>query len=112
MITTVSPPAVRRLLLTSFSCTVTVATSPLRRVAFEVEIVEVARLKTPGFTTTLFAYLFSIVIGIGLVGVWWGIIIANLSGGIITFLLARNIIKQLLRKQTLDNNYKNSFGDL
>jgi putative MATE family efflux protein len=61
--------------------------------------------------TTLFAYLFALVIGMDLVGVWWGIIIANLSGGIISFLWARNIIKQLLRKQTLDTNYKNSIGD-
>ena len=50
--------------------------------------------------TTLFAILFAIVLGMNLIGIWFGIVIANVSGGVISYFWARKIIKDLLAKKT------------
>ncbi|MDH5186614.1 MAG: MATE family efflux transporter [candidate division WOR-3 bacterium] len=42
------------------------------------------------------AFIFSIVLNLKLTGVWWGIVIGNISGGIFAFFWARIYIKYLL----------------
>jgi Na+-driven multidrug efflux pump len=46
------------------------------------------------------AFIFSMVLNLKLTGVWWGIVIGNISGGIFAFIWARIYIKNLLAKQT------------
>lgn len=46
------------------------------------------------------AFIFSVALGFKLTGVWWGIVIGNISGGIFAFIWARIYIKSLLAKQT------------
>jgi putative MATE family efflux protein len=43
----------------------------------------------------MFAYLLSTVLGIGLTGVWWGMVIGNTGGSIIAFVWARHYIARL-----------------
>ncbi len=41
------------------------------------------------------AYLFAVVMGFSLPGVWWGFIVGNVSGGIISYIWARSYINRL-----------------
>jgi len=43
----------------------------------------------------IFAYLLSTVLGIGLTGVWWGMVIGNTGGGIIAFVWAKYYVSTL-----------------
>ncbi len=43
----------------------------------------------------IFAYLLSTVLGIGLTGVWWGMVIGNTGGGIFAFIWAKLYITRL-----------------
>ncbi len=46
--------------------------------------------------TPLFVILFATILNIGLTGVWWGIVIANLAGSMIAFLWGKVYIDKLL----------------
>ena len=48
------------------------------------------------------AYIFSILLGWGENGVWWGIVTGNLLGGIVAYTAARIYIKRLQRIKTHD----------
>ena len=48
--------------------------------------------------TSLLSYLFSTSLGLGLIGVWWGIIIANLVGSSVSFVWASIFVKSLKKK--------------
>lgn len=43
------------------------------------------------------AYLFAVILGFGLSGVWWGFIVGNVTGGIISYVWARSYIDRLRR---------------
>ncbi|MDK2974331.1 MAG: hypothetical protein PWP08_702 [Methanofollis sp.] len=45
-----------------------------------------------------FAYLLAVPLGWGEAGVWWGIVIGQIGGGVVTFLCARLYIRGLLRR--------------
>ncbi len=47
-----------------------------------------------------FAYLLSTVLGIGLTGVWWGMVIGNTGGSIIAFVWAKHYIARLNGEDT------------
>lgn len=46
----------------------------------------------------LFAFLFAVNLGQGLVGIWWGIVIGNIMGATITFMWARLYLGNLQKK--------------
>jgi len=48
--------------------------------------------------TPLFAVLFAFNLELGLVGVWWGLVVANIIGPAVAFTWARLYIRQLTRK--------------
>ncbi|MDY6966582.1 MAG: MATE family efflux transporter [Halobacteriota archaeon] len=48
--------------------------------------------------TSLFAVLFAIKLDLGLIGVWWGIVIANLTGSMVAFSWARFYVRGLLKR--------------
>jgi putative MATE family efflux protein len=50
--------------------------------------------------TPLFAVLFAFNLELGLVGVWWGLVAANITGPAVAFAWARLYIRQLTRKFT------------
>ena len=50
--------------------------------------------------TVLFVIVFSMIFSMNLVGVWWGIVLANLIGSVIAFIWAKNLIRNLLKGQS------------
>ena len=50
----------------------------------------------------MFAYLLSIVLGIGLTGVWWGMVLGNTGGSIFAFVWARYYIVHLNGLETVE----------
>jgi len=51
--------------------------------------------------TPIFALSFAIILGIGLEGIWLGIVVANIIGSIIAFLWAKLYIKNLFKKSDI-----------
>jgi Na+-driven multidrug efflux pump len=47
----------------------------------------------------LFVILFAANLGMGLPGVWWGIVVANLAGSMIAFLWGRLYLGELLKME-------------
>jgi putative MATE family efflux protein len=47
--------------------------------------------------TMFFILVFAITLGGGLVGVWWGIVVANIMSSLIVFVWARSYIKKLMK---------------
>ncbi len=47
--------------------------------------------------TPLFIVIFAIILSMDLPGVWWGIVVANLTGSMIAFIWGRIYIKNLLK---------------
>ena len=54
----------------------------------------VTLLRTIVFTF-IFAYVLAIPLGMGLAGVWWGIVLGNIGGAIVAFVWAKHYITQL-----------------
>jgi len=48
--------------------------------------------------TLLFVLVFAITLNGGIVGVWWGIVVANILSSLIVFMWARSYIKKLMNK--------------
>jgi putative MATE family efflux protein len=46
--------------------------------------------------TSLLAYLFGVVLGYGLEGIWWGLVLANLTGSLVVYTWARAFITRLI----------------
>lgn len=60
-------------------------------------------LRTVVLTPPL-AYIFAVTLGMGLDGVWWGLVVANITGSLVSYAWARNYIKKLKKRpQTLKN---------
>ena len=49
--------------------------------------------------TPIFAVLFCCIFSLGLSGIWWGLVVANLIGSIVSFTWAKLYIKDLFRKK-------------
>jgi len=52
--------------------------------------------------TVPLAWLFAVLLGWGLIGVWWGLVLANIIGGAFTFLLAKIYVDKLLKTPVSD----------
>jgi putative MATE family efflux protein len=48
--------------------------------------------------TLLFIFLLSFVLNYGLIGVWWGIVLANIIGSMVVFSWSRHYVKGLIKK--------------
>ena len=48
--------------------------------------------------TLLFIFLLSFVLNYGLIGVWWGIVLANIIGSMVVFSWSRHYVKVLIKK--------------
>jgi len=48
--------------------------------------------------TFFFIYLLAFVLGFGLVGIWWAVVLANIVGSVVVFAWARSYIKNLIVK--------------
>ena len=48
--------------------------------------------------TSIFAVIFSFNVNMGLIGVWWGLVIANLTGSMVAFLWARLYVRKFLKE--------------
>ncbi|MDP2216959.1 MAG: MATE family efflux transporter [Methanolobus sp.] len=48
----------------------------------------------------IFAALFAIYLGQGLVGIWWGIVVGNVLGSLVIFIWARLHVEALLKKES------------
>jgi len=48
--------------------------------------------------TTPLAYLFAIIIDLGLDGIWWGMVAGNLMGSLIAFFWGRHFVRRMLSK--------------
>ena len=49
--------------------------------------------------TPLLAVLFVFTLDMGLEGVWWGLVVANVIGSIVSYVWAKSYLKKLIRKQ-------------
>ena len=48
-----------------------------------------------------FAYLFAIIMKMGINGAWWGLVAGNIIGSVIAFIWARLYIKELFKKKSI-----------
>jgi Na+-driven multidrug efflux pump len=47
------------------------------------------------------AWIFGVILGWGLVGAWWGLVVANIIGSAITFIWAKMYVNSLLKLSPL-----------
>jgi Na+-driven multidrug efflux pump len=47
------------------------------------------------------AWIFGVILGWGLVGAWWGLVVANIIGSAITFIWAKLYVNDLLKSSPL-----------
>jgi Na+-driven multidrug efflux pump len=48
------------------------------------------------------AWIFGVILGWGLVGAWWGLVVANIIGSAITFIWAKLYVDYLLKSSPLE----------
>jgi Na+-driven multidrug efflux pump len=51
--------------------------------------------------TVFLAYFFSIVLNIGITGIWWGLVVSNLIGSTLAFGWGKLVVNKLMKKQPM-----------